>query len=93
MRGQSTIREQRMREQGTERREVRPVPRPAQPAEVAPPVVSRPSVPGSVQDARTRTEAAPLRGEARQGGKERPLPGQPASQTYRGRDRENRDAR
>lgn len=82
-----------MREQGTERREVRPVPRPAQPAEVAPPVVSRPSVPGSVQDARTRTEAAPLRGEARQGGKERPLPGQPASQTYRGRDRENRDAR
>jgi hypothetical protein len=80
------------REQSIERREVRPVPRPVQPAVVAPPA-SRPAVPGSVQAPRARTEAAPQRGEAREGARERPLPGQPASQTYRGRDRENRDAR
>ena len=80
------------REQGIERREVRPVPRLPQPAVVAPPA-SRPGVSGGVQAPRARTEAAPQRGEARQGARERPLPGQPASQTYRGRDRENRDAR
>jgi hypothetical protein len=87
MRGQTTP-----REQSTERREVGPVPRPPQPAVVAPPA-SRPAVPGSVQAPRARTEAAPQRGEAREGARERPLPGQPASQTYRGRDRESRDTR
>ncbi|HSJ80435.1 MAG TPA: DUF6600 domain-containing protein, partial [Thiobacillus sp.] len=92
VRSQPTIREQRMREQGTERREIRPVPGPAQPAVLAPPG-SRPAVPRSGQGTRTRTETAPIRGEAQQGGKERPLPGQPASRTYRGRDRDNRDAR
>jgi hypothetical protein len=86
-RGQATT-----REQSTQQREIRTVPRPAQPAVVAPPA-SRPAVPGSVQAPRARTEAAPQRGEAREGARERPLPGQPASQTYRGRDRENRDAR
>jgi len=81
------------REQGPGQREIRPVPRPAQPAVLAPPA-SRPAVPGSVQQApRVPAMAAPPRGEVRQGGKERPLPGQPASQTYRGRDRDNRDAR
>jgi hypothetical protein len=45
------------------------------------------------QAPRVPAEAAPPRGEAQQDKKERPLPGQPASQTYRGRDRENRDAR
>ncbi|MCD6706987.1 MAG: FecR family protein [Thiobacillus sp.] len=85
-RAQATVRGQSaIREQGAARREVGPVPRPAPPAVVAPPVVSRPPVPGRVQDPRTRIESAPLRGEARQGGKERPLPGQPASRTYRAR--------
>ena len=78
-RGQTTP-----REQGTARREVGPVPRPAQPAVLAPPA-SRPAVPGSVQAPRTQIEAAPQRGEAREGARERPLPGQPASQTYRAR--------
>ena len=77
------------REQSTERREVKPAP---QPAVVAPPA-GRPAAPGSVQAPRVSPEAAPPRGEARQDKKERPLPGQPANQTYRGRDRENRDAR
>jgi len=66
------------REQTTERREVRPVPRPA---------------PGSVQAPRTRAEAAPQRGEVRDERRERPLPGQPANQTFRGRERDKRDAR
>ena len=79
-------------ERGTERREARPAPRPAQPTVLAP-SASRPAAPDSVQAPRTRTEPAPPRGEARQDGRERPLPGQPASQTYRGRGRENRDAR
>jgi hypothetical protein len=79
------------REQTTERRVPTPEARPAPP--VAVPPAGRPAPPASVQAPRARTEAAPQRGEARQDGKERPLPGQPASQTYRGRDRENRDAR
>ena len=63
-RGQTTI-----REQGTERREVKPAPRPG------------------------GGEPPSPRVETRQDRKERALPGQPANQTYRGRDRENRDAR
>ncbi len=38
-------------------------------------------------------KAAPQRDESRQDRKERSLPGQPASQTYRGRGQENREAR
>ena len=52
-RGQSTT-----REQSTEQREIRTVPRLAQPAVVAPPA-SRPAVPGSVQSPRARTESVP----------------------------------
>lgn len=58
------------REQATERREAGPVPRAAP----------------STQAPRARPEAAPGRGDAREG---RPLPGQPASQVYRGRDGRN----
>lgn len=83
------------REQGTERPEARP----AQPAVVAPPA-SQPSASGSEQAPRLGSEAAPPRGESRQDegkskgrGKEEELPGQPANQTYRGRDRDSRDAR
>ncbi|MHB1186186.1 DUF6600 domain-containing protein [Thiobacillus sp.] len=92
-REQATVRSRTTtREQSTVRQEVRPAARPAQPAVVAPPA-SRPAVPGSVQAPRVRTEATPPREEVQQDKKERPLPGQPASQTYRGRDRDNRDAR
>jgi hypothetical protein len=93
-REQATVRSQTTaREQSTVRQEVKPATRPAQPAVVVPPA-SLPAVPGSMQAPSARTHTTPPRGEARQdGSKERPLPGQPASQTYRGRDRENRDAR
>jgi len=88
-----TLRREAMRrEQSFARRQARPVPRPAPPV-VEAPLISRPSVPGSVPAPRGRIEATPSRGEVRQDKQERPLPGQPASQTYRGRDRENRDAR
>lgn len=82
------------REQATERRQ----PQPTQPApavreraterrEAGPtPRAAPPSTPAS----RARPEAPPGRGDARGG---RPLPGQPASQVYRGRDPGNRDAR
>lgn len=53
----------------------------------------RPTVPDGTPAARTRTEAAPSRDVVRQDARERPLPGQPASQIYRGRDRDSRDAR
>lgn len=71
-----------------ERREVRPVP----PVVVAPrsPPVRAPAP--SDQAQRARTEAA-QRGEVRRDEKAQPLPGEPASQTYRGRERDNRDAR
>jgi len=71
------------------------VPAPPQPMAVPPASAGRPTAPAGVQNRRERTEGAPPRGEARQerqDGKARPLPGQPANQTYRGRDRENRDA-
>jgi hypothetical protein len=80
------------REQPAVRQEVKPATRPAQPSVAAPPA-SRPAAPGSVQAPRTPAETAPPRGDARQEEKERPLPGQPASQTHRGRDRDIRDAR
>jgi hypothetical protein len=71
----------------TVRQEAPSVPRPAQPSVAAPPS-ARPAAPASVQAPRTRAQDEKERAE-----KERPLPGQPASQTYRGRDRDNRDAR
>ncbi|HEX7971392.1 MAG TPA: hypothetical protein VF501_04130, partial [Thiobacillus sp.] len=61
-----------------------------------------PAVPGSEAVPGTGAEAAPPRGESRQDrGKSRGrakeeeerLPGQPANQTFRGRERDNRDAR
>jgi hypothetical protein len=94
-RSQTTTREQAtVREQATERLEVRPT----QPAptvreqaterrQVIPP--ARPAQPSVAAP----PAAAPQRGEVRQDGRERPLPGQPASQTYRGRDRDSRNAR
>ena len=87
VRGQTTT-----REQATERRQVPPSARPAEPSVVVPPA-SRPSAPAGVPTPRARTEAAPQRGEVRQGGQARPLPGQPASQTYRGSGRDGRNAR
>lgn len=48
----------------------------------------RPPATGGMQVPRPRPEsAAAPRGEVRQGGAARPFPGQPANQTYRGRDR------
>ena len=85
------------RERGAERRVVRPVP----PSDVAPPAAP-PAVPGSEAVPGTGAEAAPPRGESRQDrGKSRgrareeeeQLPGQPANQTFRGREHDNRDAR
>ena len=91
-REQSTVRSQpTTREQANVRREAPPAARPTQLPAVAPPA-GRPSAPG-VQTPRVRAEGAPQRSEVRQDKKERALPGQPANQTYRGRDRENRDAR
>ena len=85
-RSQATPREQPAVRSQTTTRE------PAKPAtHVAPPAV-RPAAPGSAEAPRTRADTAP-REEVQREGRERPLPGQPASQTYRGRDRGSRDAR
>ena len=85
-REQSTVRSQpTSREQANVRREAQPAARSVQPPAAAPPA--------GVQAPRGRPETPAPRGEVRQDKKERPLPGQPANQTYRGRDRENRDAR
>ena len=96
-----TTRQGAARARGAERRAVRPAPQLAPPSGVAPPAAP-PAVPGSEAVPGTGTEAAPPRGESRQDrGKSRgrareeeeQLPGQPANQTFRGRDRDNRDAR
>jgi hypothetical protein len=88
-RDQATVRSQTTtREPSTERQEMKPMPRPASPAGAVPP-----PVPGGAQAPRARSESVPERGEVKQDKKDRPLPGQPANQTYRGRDRENRDVR
>jgi hypothetical protein len=93
-RERETVRSQTAtREPVTERREARPVARPAPPATVTPPTGRSPASGDAPPQRATRSEAAPQRGENRQDGKERSLPGQPASQTYKGRDRERRDAR
>lgn len=87
-RSQATSREQSGDRRGAEARPTQP------PAVVVPPAsVSRPPVPGSVQIPRARTEAASPRSEVRQDGRERPLPGQPANQIYRGRDSDSRGGR
>jgi hypothetical protein len=105
-RSQATVREQAteqrearptqpapiVREQAPERRQVTPPTRPAPPSVAAPPA-SRPSAPASAQPPRARSETVPQRGEVRQDGRERPLPGQPASQVHRGRDRDSRNSR
>lgn len=72
------------------RREMTPATRPVQPTVSGLPA-TRQSAPAA--QAPARTQATPQRGDARQETRERPLPGQPASQTYRGRDRDNRDVR
>jgi len=77
------------RPQAVEPREVKPAPAPAQPAVKAP--SGRPTAPAAQTPA--RTPATPQRGEVREDARERPLPGQPASQTYRGRERDPRDPR
>jgi len=90
-REQATVRSQPpAREQTTERREAKPATRPAEPSTTAPPT-SRSSAPPA--QAPARTQIAPPHGEVRREEKERPMPGQPASQTYRGRDQDNREAR
>ncbi|MGE5318733.1 MAG: DUF6600 domain-containing protein [Hyphomicrobiaceae bacterium] len=79
------------REQRIERPALTPVPRPAQPA-VQAPQASRPAEPASTQPPRAHT-AGPSPRSAVQQGKGRPLPGQPANQTYRGDERGNRGGR
>jgi hypothetical protein len=88
------------RGQAPERREARPAPRPATPTVIEPPSVppvSRPAVSSSEQTPRGGGET--VRGEARQEREKskdkqvQQLPGQPANQTYRGRDQGGRDAR
>ena len=80
------------REQAIERREVRPAPLPTQPPVAAPPA-GRPAAPGGDRPPSEGARTAPAREDARQDGRARSLPGQPASQIYRGRERDNRNAR
>jgi hypothetical protein len=82
------------RPQASEPQPVRPATRPAQPAVTAP--ASRPDAPATQAPAAQPSERAPATpqgGEARPDARERPLPGQPASQTYRGRERDPREPR
>lgn len=96
VRDQSTVRSQSTtRDQGTERKEVRTTTRPVQPpvATLPPQPSSRETPPlrqESVRTERERAEPSPGRGDVRQDRKMQPLPGQPANQTYRGRDQESR---
>lgn len=71
---------------GVQPQAARPPTRPAQPT---PPSASagRPAVPGGAQVPSARPEAAPPRGPVWDDRAERALPGQPASQVYRGRGR------
>jgi len=62
--------------------------------EAAPPAAaSRPAAPAVQAPARARAEAVPSRGVVRQEGRERPLPGQPASQVYRRHEQDSRGNR
>ncbi len=79
------------REQSTERRELKPVPRPAPHAASAPPPGRSPS-PSGAHVPRTRPDAEVSRGEAGSDVREQSLPGQPANQTYRGRSRDSHDS-
>jgi hypothetical protein len=78
------------REQPAVRQEARPATRPVQPSTPAP-TASRPAAP-AVQ-APARAPATAPRGEVRKEEGARPLPGHPASQTYRGRERDVRETR
>ena len=94
-REKETVRSQTTpRVQSTERREAQPAARPAQPSVSAPPY-SRPPAQPAVQGSHATPprEEDRQRDEDRRDGKARPLPGQPANQTYKGRDRDYRDAR
>jgi hypothetical protein len=96
-RDQATERSQATtREQATVR--TQPVTRPQPPGAVRPTVPpatgatpGRPPVAG--EGPRVRPAAEPVRGEVRQGTKERPLPGQPANQVFRGRENDRREGR
>src|SRR5574340_1110345 len=81
-----------VRGQAAERGDARPAPGPAAPSVMGPPA-SRSSTRPSTEALRGRPEAAPQRGEAREERGLRPLPGQPANQIYRGRDRDSRGPR
>jgi hypothetical protein len=72
------------------RPQIRPEARPAQPVVAPPAASSRAPVVKSAPSARSDERQ---RGEAREARKEKPLPGQPANQTYRGREHDRRDAR
>ena len=96
-RDQATVRSQATtREQATVR--TQPVTRPQPPGAARPTMLpatvatpSRPPVAG--EGPRGRPAAEPARGEVRQGTKERPLPGQPANQVFRGREDDRREGR
>jgi hypothetical protein len=101
VRGQPTVRDQRTvrsqpspREQGAEREDVRATTRPVLPPAAMPPPPSRQAPAATRQEGvrteRPRTETAPGRGDVRQDRRPQPLPGQPANQTYKGRDQESR---
>jgi hypothetical protein len=101
VRSQPTVRDQRTvrsqpspREQGAEREDVRATTRPVLPPAAMPPPPSRQAPAATRQEGvrteRPRTETAPGRGDVRQDRRPQPLPGQPANQTYKGRDQESR---
>jgi hypothetical protein len=89
VRSQPTTRQPSTVRQET-RPQIRPEARPAQPGVAPPAASSRAPVVKSAPSARSDERQ---RGEAREARKEKPLPGQPANQTYRGREHDRRDAR
>jgi hypothetical protein len=97
-RGQPTIRTQPTPREPTAVQRVTP---PRQPAVAAPPVSTPPAPPAQTgrspapavqqqvsprEPAAVRSQPSPQRGEVRQEAQERPLPGQPASRVFRGRE-------
>lgn len=94
VRDQSTVRSQSTtREQNTERKEVRTTTRPVQAPVATPPSPSR-QAPSSRQESvrteRTQSGPASVHRDVGQDRRSQPLPGQPANQTYKGRDQESR---
>lgn len=94
VRDQSTVRSQNTtREQNTERKEVRTPTRPVQAPVVTPPSPSRQAPSPRQESVRTeRAQSGPDSGQRDvvQDRRSQPLPGQPANQTYRGRDQDSR---